>query len=107
MKNKLILVMMLALSVFTFSACSDDDDDDAMKMQNQIFVNEAASGNMLEIQAGAMAEQKGVSQQVKDYGHHMVTDHTTASTQLTTLANNEGFTVPTQLLEKHQTKLML
>jgi len=105
MKKTNIWIIMLLSSVLSFQACSDDDDDDAMTLSSQTFVTEATSGNMLEIQAGAMAVQKAQNAQVKAYGQHMVTDHTQASAEMATVANSKGLTVPTQLTAKHQTQL--
>jgi putative membrane protein len=42
-----------------------------------------------EIQAGKMAEKKGQTQQVKDYGKMLVKDHTAADKKVTALAKHE------------------
>ena len=39
------------------------------------FVTKAASGGMLEVQLGQLAQQNAKSQRVKDFGNMMVTDH--------------------------------
>ena len=96
---------MLLSSFLTFQSCSNDDDDEMMNVDRQMFVTQAASGNMLEIQAGALAMQNGQSTAVKTYGEHMVNDHTQASAELASIANQKQLTVPTQLTEKHQAQL--
>jgi putative membrane protein len=105
MKKLNIWLVMLLCSVLTFQACSNDDDDEVMTLRSQEFVTEASSGNMLEIQAGVLATQKGQNQKVKDYGQHMVTDHTTASTQLNDMARSKNLVVPTELTAKHKQQL--
>lgn len=95
---------MLLGSMLSFQACKNNDNDVAI-IESGAFVNQAASGNMLEIQAGAMAQQRGQSTAVKAYGEHMVTDHTTASNELKAMAQSKGITVPTQLMEAHQQML--
>jgi putative membrane protein len=107
MKKMNIWMIMLLSSVLTFQACNNDDDEDAMTLNGQTFVTEAASGNMLEIQAGALANSKAQDQQVKTYGQHMVDDHSLASTQLSNVATPKGFLIPTQLTAKHQQQLNL
>src|SRR4051794_39026906 len=101
--SKTLMIMLLG-SVLSFQACKNDDND-ATTLDKNNFVMQAASGNMLEIQAGAMAQQKGQNAQVKAYGEHMVTDHTKASAELKTMAESKGITVPTQLMAAHQQKL--
>ena len=63
------------------------------------FVQEAASGSMMEVQLGNMAAQKASSQRVKDFAAMMVTDHTAASNDLKSVA---GANVPSMMLPKHQ-----
>jgi putative membrane protein len=104
MKTGKIMMMMLLGSLLSFQACKDDDDSE-LKMDNSTFVTQAASGNMLEIKAGAMAVQKGNNNEVKEYGQHMVTDHTKASAELMLMANSKEMDVPESLTEKHQQML--
>jgi putative membrane protein len=104
MKKINIWAIMLVGCILLFQACKDDDNE-TTRMDNQEFVTMAASGNMLEIQAGQLATQKGVKAEVKSYGEHMVNDHTTASLELSTMAQRKGLTVPAQLTTQHQQQL--
>src|SRR4029078_5907270 len=45
------------------------------------FVMEAAVGGMMEVEAGNLAQQNGMSQRVKDFGSMMVTDHSKANSE--------------------------
>ncbi|WP_256009154.1 DUF4142 domain-containing protein [Desertivirga xinjiangensis] len=100
MKKWSIAVMLLAGSILVQS-CKDDDDDD-FSMDRQMFVTQASSGNMLEIQAGQLAIEQGSHQEVKNYGQHMVTDHTAAGAELATLASAKNLSVSMQLMANHQ-----
>jgi len=104
MKKINTLVIMLFSCILSFQACKDDDNE-TTTMNNQEFVTMAGSGNMLEIQAGQMASEKAVNADVKEYGHHMVADHSTASVELMAVAKSKGLTVPTQLTTQHQQQL--
>ena len=42
------------------------------------FAQKAAAANMAEVKLGQLAEQKGTTDTVKDFGKRMVTDHSTA-----------------------------
>ena len=66
------------------------------------FVTKAASGGMLEVQLGQLAQQNGQNQRVKDFGNMMVTDHSQANNELTGLAAANNITVSTALLPDHQ-----
>lgn len=60
------------------------------------FLTAAADINLSEISLGKLAEQKGATQAVKDFGKRMVDDHTKLESQLETCAKQEGVTLPTK-----------
>src|SRR6476659_6078852 len=49
------------------------------------FAVKVANGGMAEVQLGKMAEEKGTSKGVKDFGAMMVKDHTKANDELKSL----------------------
>lgn len=59
------------------------------------FLTAAIQGNLAEIQAGQLAQNKGFSQGVKDFGKHLVADHTAANEQAVIVAEQAGVAVPT------------
>ena len=67
----------------------DKDDAD--------FAVEAANGGMAEVALGKLAEQKGVSQDVKDFGAKMVKDHGMANDKLKAIAMQKNITLPDSL----------
>lgn len=66
------------------------------------FLVEAASSSRMEIELGQMAQQKGASQQVKDYGAMMVRDHTKATEELKSVVSSKGASIPDTLMPKHR-----
>ena len=58
------------------------------------FITDAIQGDNSEMMLGQMAEQKGGSQQVKDFGKILVTDHTTAKEEASTVAKALGVAPP-------------
>lgn len=58
------------------------------------FITDAIQGDNSEIMLGQMAEQKGRSQQVKDFGKTLVADHSTAKDEASTVAKALGATPP-------------
>ena len=59
-------------------------------MQDKAFLHKAAAGGMAEIQLGQLAEQKGNSPEVKQFGQKMVEDHSRLNDQMKPLAEQLG-----------------
>lgn len=70
---------------------------DASQSMDHAFIMKAAEGGLAEVQLGQLAQQNAQSQDVKDFGQRMVTDHTKANDDLKQVAQQEGITVPTEL----------
>lgn len=66
------------------------------------FAMKAASGGMMEVQAGQLAQQNAKSQRVKDFGGMMVNDHGKANEELKTIAASKNITLPAALMPEHQ-----
>lgn len=58
------------------------------------FYKKAAEGGMSEVELGNLAQQKGHSQGVKDFGALMVKDHSAANDKLKSLAASKNMTLP-------------
>ena len=58
------------------------------------FAKKAAAGGMMEVDLGQLAASKATSQDVKDFGNRMVTDHGKAGDELKSLASQKGLTLP-------------
>lgn len=80
-----LLALVLALPVAAFAASNPDTS----------FYKNAAESGIFEVDAGHMAQEKGSSQPVKDFGSMMVKDHTAASDKLQSLASSKNITLPT------------
>jgi len=72
---------------------------------DKAFVEKAAVGGMAEVQMGKMAQQKGSSDQVKQFGARMVDDHSKANDELKQIASAKGIALPTDLDAKHKSKM--
>ncbi|HUS03193.1 MAG TPA: DUF4142 domain-containing protein [Chitinophagaceae bacterium] len=66
------------------------------------FVTKAASGGMMEVQLGQIAQQNAKSQRVKDFGSMMVTDHSKANNELQSLATANNVTITSDLKPEHK-----
>lgn len=79
-----------------------DSAASALDKNDLQFVDEAASGGMLEVELGALAQQNATNARVKEFGAMMVRDHSKANDQLKQLAAAKRYTLSTTLKEKHQ-----
>ena len=96
--GRLLVVPALSFCLTTLVRADVSSGDKA-------FVQKAAVGGMFEVQAGQLAQDKGDSQDVKDFGARMVSDHSKANDELKGIAGSKGIDVPTQLDAKHQKML--
>jgi len=60
----------------------------------QKFIKEAIEGNLAEVKVGQLAQEKGASQGVKDFGAALAKDHDMANTQATSAAQQMNVTPP-------------
>ena len=60
---------------------------------------------MFEIRSSEVALQKSQSDAVRGFAQMMINDHTAASEGLKTAAEQDGVSVPAEMLEKHATQL--
>ena len=68
----------------------------------QTFLKDMAQGNVAEIELGKLAEQKGSTAAIRDFGQRMVRDHTALNNQLKQLASAENVSLPTTINSQQQ-----
>jgi putative membrane protein len=66
------------------------------------FAKEAAEGGMAEVKFGQLAQDKGASDAVKEFGKRMVDDHSRANDTLKNIAEKENMKLPLSLSKKDQ-----
>jgi putative membrane protein len=80
---------VLALLILAAPLVAMADSPDAT------FYKKAAEGGISEVEAGNLAQSKGNSQKVKDFGAMMVKDHSAANDKLKALAATKDVSLPT------------
>ena len=68
----------------------------------QRFLDDVATNSMMELQLAEMAQQKASSQEVKDFGKRIQTDHAQAEQKLQALAQEASIALPTSMTKKEQ-----
>lgn len=66
---------------------------------DKVFVKEAGSGGLMEVELGQYAEQHAFNPRVKKFGSMMVKDHSKANEELKAIADRKNITI--SLDEKH------
>jgi len=99
MKKTLTALLVAAACGAAFAQAAQLDKKD------REFIEKAAAGGMLEVEAGKMAESKSQNADVKSFGNMLATDHAAANDELKALAQKKGVTVPASLPKKEQKML--
>lgn len=68
----------------------------------EAFVSNAGQSDMYEIEAGKLAQTKGVSADVKAFGKMMVTDHTALSNEMKAILAKHSIAPPAALDQRRQ-----
>jgi putative membrane protein len=68
---------------------------------NNEFVTKAAGGGMMEVAMGKLAQTNGGSQDIKDFGKMLETDHSNANDKLKSVAASENISIPTNMPDEH------
>ena len=80
-------ILLAATSVAIAQSNASDDD--------KKFVEAALRGGMSEVDLGNLAAKRGASEDVKNFGQMMVTDHTKLGEKMKAVAADVGVTPPT------------
>jgi len=76
------------------SAQNVNDSTNVVTDNTSDFATEAASGGMMEVQLGKLAQQNASNPRVKNFGKMMVTDHSKANDELKALAAKQNIALP-------------
>jgi putative membrane protein len=117
---KKIVSTGLLLSAFIFGVVSCDQKQGAVeeaqeqneemaedsKMEDQIeemseFMTKAASGGMMEVELGKLAQQQAQMKEVKDFAAMMVKDHENVNNELKALAAKHNIALPDSMSNDH------
>jgi putative membrane protein len=75
------------------------------RVDDKKFLKDAAMGSMTETQLGKLAAEKGSSENVKQFGQKLASDHAKAAEELKQVAAKENIQIPESLDSKHQSKV--
>ena len=85
---------MAVISLFFAASVYSQDDQSKLAAADQDFLKKAAQAQIAEVEAGKLAQNKAVSEDVKQFGEKMEQDHGKTLEELQALAKNTGVTLP-------------
>lgn len=118
--KKVLLITLAMIASVTFYSCDSNNETDTAEIaeeQNEEkfddtnldydseFAVKAASGGMMEVELGKLAQTNALSADVKQFGQGMIDDHSKANEELKSWAQSKNITLPTAPNEDHQDKI--
>ena len=91
MKPSLVPTVLCTLVLVAIAASTAE----ARPRQDRAFLTKAMKGDNSEVMLGQLAQQRGMSQGIRDFGGMLVTDHSHARDQASQLAGSMGVSAPT------------
>jgi putative membrane protein len=92
--RSVVVALGLALGMILIPQTSARAQSD-VSMTDKHFVSEALKGGMAEVEMGTLAQEKGNTADVKEFGQKMVKNHTELGERMKQVASQVGVTPPT------------
>ena len=87
----------LAAQAAGTNASSTQTQTSSLSSTDHKFIEDAARGGVGEVQLGQLAAQKAQSDEVKQFGQRMVSDHSKANDKLKQVATQKNINLPTEM----------
>ena len=88
------LVVLAGCSNSPFGVANLSKETSSLNAADRSFISQAAYSSLAEVDLGKLAQTQASSQQVREFGGRMVTEHTQMNKDLVALASNKGITPP-------------
>jgi putative membrane protein len=102
MHGKIWLVTVLCLFAVAGFSVTAGAAEKGISSKDKEFITKAASGGMMEVQLGKLAQQKASSKEVKDFGSKMEKEHGKANDELKNIVEQKKLTMPKEMQRKHK-----
>jgi putative membrane protein len=94
--------LVMAPCTYAFGRNTGSANAADVTQHEQMFMKDMAQGNVAEVELGKLAQQKGSTAAVRDFGARMVRDHTILNNQLKQTASEVHMTLPTSISAQQQ-----
>jgi putative membrane protein len=89
------LVVLAGCSNNPFGMANLSKETSSLNAADRSFISQAAYSSLAEVDLGKLAQTQASSQQVREFGGRMVTEHTQMNNDLIAVASSKGITPPT------------
>ena len=96
------LAVLISFCLLLIVALPSHAANNTLSPAGKLFIKDAASAGMLEVQLGQLAHDKGNAQEVKEFGDRMIIDHTRWNDELKAIAAQKNLKLPAQVERKHR-----
>jgi putative membrane protein len=100
--NKICIATVVLLSGIYSCKKDDTPTPDPLSQTDRNFMNKITYTNLGEVDAGNIAKDRGSNTAIINYGNMMVIDHSKAHSELSTIAQNNGTTLPGETDQEHK-----
>lgn len=101
-----ILTAVCCIAITALPALGQTNHDTKAAMGDQQFIDFAAQTDMVEANLGQLAQNAAGSQEVKQYGQMLASDHTSDYQQLSHVASETSLNLPSAIDAQHN-KMMI
>ena len=92
------VVLLVASAPFVLRA----DNELIVTAADREFIDKAAASTLAEIEMGRLAASRGQTAEIRQFGRHMMKDHSKVNTELSALAGRKGIALPTSMSTDQQ-----
>jgi len=103
-KNRAAAVLLAAV-LACWTSLGQAENSSSLSAADQEFLKKAALGGMTEVALGKLAQEKGSTPDIRDFGKMMEKDHSKLNSDVAALAKKKDVQLPETLDEKHQGKV--
>jgi putative membrane protein len=102
MKTPLATFAAATLITVALPLSANPAAEDLTAAPDSTYHEKLAHGNLAEVAAGSLAQEKARAEEVKEFGEHMIRDHGDMLAEQKSMADKQGIALPEQPDAEHQ-----
>jgi putative membrane protein len=98
----LIVALVVCLNIIGCTKNDDKNNTNPLSQADKDFLNKVTYTNLGEVEAGNIAQARGINSAVINYGMMMENDHSAAHDQLKSIAEDYNYSLPGETDQEHK-----